>query len=313
MNLVITGGAGFIGSHFIRQHLENHPNDRVICFDSLTYAGNRDKLRDIENKDNFKFIKGDITDKESVNSLFIKEKPDILINFAAETHVDRSITNPFIFTKTNTLGVVVLLDACLKYGIKLFHQISTDEVYGSLQKDDIRGFSETSPLNPSSPYSASKAAADLLVLSYNKTFSLPVNISRLSNNFGPFQNLEKLIPLVIKNAKADLNIPIYGTGKNQRDWLYVIDACQAIEAIISKGRIGEIYNISAHNEVSNIKLVKNILYYLNKPESLISYVADRPGHDIRYSLETVKIEKQLKWYPKYEFYEALKETIESYK
>ena len=298
MKIIVTGGAGFIGSNFAFHMLKHYPDYRIICADTLTYAGNLTTLDSVMEHSNFRFVKVDICDREGINQLFEEEKPDIVVNFAAESHVDRSIDNPAIFLETNILGAAVLMDACLKYGIKRYHQISTDEVYGDLPLDrpDLL-FTETTPLHPSSPYSSSKAAADLLVLSYFRTYGLPVTISRCSNNYGAHQFPEKLIPLMLVNALNDKPLPVYGDGKNVRDWLYVEDHCKAIDLIIHKGREGEIYNIGGHNEMANIDIVKLICKELGKSEDLITYVTDRKGHDRRYAIDPMKIYTELGWLP----------------
>ena len=296
--MLITGGAGFIGSNFIHYILSKYNDYQVINLDKLTYAANLDNLKDIEDNKNYRFIHGDIADQEFIFKLFENEKFDIVINFAAESHVDNSILNPQIFTITNILGTQVLLDACRKYNIKRFHQVSTDEVYGELPLDDNSIlFTEKTPLNPSSPYSASKASADMLVKSYYRTYSLPITISRCSNNYGPYQHLEKLIPLMISKAINNDNLPVYGNGLNVRDWLHVYDHCTAIDLIIHEGKIGEIYNIGGNNEKSNIDVVKIILKELGKSEKLIKYVNDRPGHDLRYAIDSTKIKTTLNWKP----------------
>ncbi len=313
MKILITGGAGFIGSNFVYYELEKYPGDIIVCLDALTYAGNLETLKDALNNKNFKFVKGDITDREMVFGLFEKEKFDIVVNFAAESHVDRSIRNPEIFLKTNIFGTHVLMEASLKFGVKRYHQISTDEVYGDLPLDrpDLM-FTETTPIHASSPYSASKASADLLVGAYYRTFGLPATISRCSNNYGPYHFPEKLIPLIISRALADESLPVYGTGENVRDWLYVKDHCAAIDLIIRKGTEGEIYNIGGHNEKSNLDVVKIILKELGKPESLISYVADRKGHDLRYAINPDKIHRELGWLPETSFEEGIRKTIKWY-
>lgn len=307
---LITGGAGFIGGNFCHYMVNKYPNDLFICIDALTYAGNMETLEPIINKSNFKFVHGNICDKELVFKLFREEKFDYVINFAAESHVDRSIDNPEIFLKTNILGTEVLMDACRNYGIKRYHQVSTDEVYGDLPLDrkDLF-FIESTPLHTSSPYSASKASADLLVMAYYRTYNLPVTISRCSNNYGPYQFPEKLIPLIIKKALADEPLPIYGTGDNIRDWLHVHDHCTAIDLIVRNGRDGEVYNIGGHNEKTNLEVVKTILKELGKPESLITYVSDRKGHDLRYAIDPTKIETELGWKPKYTFDTGIGPTI----
>lgn len=308
---LITGGAGFIGGNFCHYMVNKYPNDSFVCLDALTYAGHLETLEPIINKTNFKFVKGNICDVKQVDKLFKEEKFDYVINFAAESHVDRSIDNPTIFLETNVIGTQVLLDACRKYGIKKFHQISTDEVYGDLPLDrpDLL-FTEESPIKTSSPYSASKASADLLVLAYARTYKLPVTISRSSNNYGPYQHPEKLIPLVISKALADEPIPVYGQGLNIRDWLHVYDHCMAIDLIVRNGRNGEIYNVGCQGEQRNLDVVKMILKVLNKPETLITYVSDRPGHDLRYALDSTKLIRELDWKPKYSFESGIVSTIE---
>ena len=311
--MLTTGGAGFIGSNFIHYILSKYNDYQVINLDKLTYAANLDNLKDIEDNKNYRFIHGDIADQEFIFKLFENEKFDIVINFAAESHVDNSILNPQIFTITNILGTQVLLDACRKYNIKRFHQVSTDEVYGELPLDDNSIlFTEKTPLNPSSPYSASKASADMLVKSYYRTYSLPITISRCSNNYGPYQHLEKLIPLMISKAINNDNLPVYGNGLNVRDWLHVYDHCTAIDLIIHEGKIGEIYNIGGNNEKSNIDVVKIILKELGKSEKLIKYVNDRPGHDLRYAIDSTKIKTTLNWKPVYSFEKGILDTIKWY-
>lgn len=313
MKLIITGGAGFIGSNFIYYELKQHPEDEFICLDKLTYAGNLSSLKPAMQQPNFKFVKGDISDRDFVYSLFEAEKPDVVVNFAAESHVDRSILEPELFLKTNVIGTGVLMDACRKYGIKRYHQVSTDEVYGDLPLDrpDLF-FTETTPLHTSSPYSASKASADLLVLAYHRTYGLPVTISRCSNNYGPYHFPEKLIPLMIINALHDKALPVYGDGANVRDWLYVEDHCSAIDLIIRKGRAGEVYNVGGHNEKSNLDVVKIILKALGKSEELITFVKDRPGHDRRYAIDPTKIHNELGWLPQTKFEDGIVKTIEWY-
>lgn len=313
MNILVTGGAGFIGSNFIFHLLRTYPSYRIICVDKLTYAGNLSTLTSVMDNPNFRFAKADIGDREAINQLFAEEKPDMVVNFAAESHVDRSINNPGIFLETNILGTDVLMDACLKYGIKRYHQVSTDEVYGDLPLDrpDLL-FTETTPLHPSSPYSSSKAAGDLLVLSYFRTYGLPVTISRCSNNYGPYQYPEKLIPLMIVNALNNQQLPVYGNGQNVRDWLYVEDHCRAIDLVIHKGREGEVYNIGGHNEMANINIVKLICKELGKSEDLITYVADRKGHDLRYAIDPTKIYTELGWLPETKFANGIKKTIQWY-
>lgn len=313
MKLIITGGAGFIGSNFIYYELKQHPEDEFICLDKLTYAGNLSSLKGALQQHNFKFVKGDIADRNFVYSLFEAEKPDVVVNFAAESHVDRSILEPELFLKTNVIGTGVLMDACRKYGIKRYHQVSTDEVYGDLPLDrpDLF-FTETTPLHTSSPYSASKASADLLVLAYHRTYGLPVTISRCSNNYGPYHFPEKLIPLMIINALHDKALPVYGDGANVRDWLYVEDHCSAIDLIIREGREGEVYNVGGHNEKSNLDVVKIILKALGKSEDLITFVKDRPGHDRRYAIDPTKIHNELGWLPQTKFEDGIAKTIEWY-
>ncbi len=313
MTIIVTGGAGFIGSNFIFYELKEHPEDRIVCLDALTYAGNLSTLAPVMDKENFRFVKLDIRDREGVNKLFEEEKPDIIVNFAAESHVDRSIENPTIFLETNIIGTSVLMDACRKYGIKRYHQVSTDEVYGDLPIDrpDLF-FHEDTPIHTSSPYSTSKASADLLVMAYHRTYGLPVSISRCSNNYGPYQFPEKLIPLMIANALADKPLPVYGEGKNIRDWLYVEDHCKAIDLIIRKGKEGETYNIGGHNEMQNIQIVKLICDYLGKPYSLIEHVTDRKGHDQRYAIDPTKIHNELGWLPETMFADGIKKTIQWY-
>jgi dTDP-glucose 4,6-dehydratase len=313
MNVLVTGGAGFIGANFIYYELENHPEDHIICLDALTYAGNLKTLSEAMKNENFRFVKADIADRVSVDRLFAAESFDIVVNFAAESHVDRSIENPELFLQTNIMGTQVLLAACLKHKVGRFHQVSTDEVYGDLPLDRMDlFFTEETPIHASSPYSASKAAADLLVLAYNRTYGLPVTISRCSNNYGPYHFPEKLIPLMISRALADQPLPVYGKGENIRDWLYVEDHCSAIDLIIRKGRIGEIYNIGGHNERTNLEVVKTILRELNKPENLISFVKDRLGHDRRYAIDPTKIASELGWQPQTSFDAGIKKTIQWY-
>ena len=313
MKIIITGGAGFIGGNFVHYMVNKYPSDQFICLDLLTYAGNLATIEQVMDKDNFKFIKGDIADRKLVYEIFESEKPDIIVNFAAESHVDRSIENPEVFLQTNVIGTSVLLDACRKYGITRYHQVSTDEVYGDLPLDrpDLF-FTEETPIHTSSPYSASKASADLLVQAYHRTFDVPITISRCSNNYGPYHYPEKLIPLMIKNALEDKSLPVYGKGENVRDWLYVEDHCVAIDLIIRNGKVGEVYNIGGHNEKTNLEVVKIILKELNKPESLITYVADRLGHDLRYAIDPTKMQQQLNWQPTTTFEEGIKKTIKWY-
>ena len=313
MKFIITGGAGFIGSNFIYYELKQHPEDEFICLDKLTYAGNLSSLKSAMQQPNFKFVKGDIADRDFVYSLFETEKPDVVVNFAAESHVDRSILEPELFLKTNVIGTGVLMDACRKYGIKRYHQVSTDEVYGDLPLDrpDLF-FTETTPLHTSSPYSASKASADLLVLAYHRTYGSPVTISRCSNNYGPYHFPEKLIPLMIINALHDKALPVYGDGANVRDWLYVEDHCSAIDLIIRRGHEGEVYNVGGHNEKSNLDVVKIILKALGKSENLITFVKDRPGHDRRYAIDPTKIHSELGWLPQTKFEDGIAKTIAWY-
>lgn len=313
MKLIVTGGAGFIGGNFVHYMLQEHPGDQIICLDKLTYAGNLSTLADVMDHPNFQFVKMDICDRDSVYGLFEKEKPDVVINFAAESHVDRSIENPEIFLQTNIIGTSVLMDACRKYGIQRYHQVSTDEVYGDLPLDrpDLF-FTEETPIHTSSPYSSSKAGADLLVMAYYRTYGLPVTISRSSNNYGPYHFPEKLIPLMIINALHDRPLPIYGDGLNVRDWLYVEDHCRAIDLIIRKGKVGEVYNVGGHNEMRNIDIVKLICQELGKPESLITHVTDRKGHDRRYAIDPEKIHRELGWLPETKFADGIKKTIQWY-
>lgn len=313
MTIIVTGGAGFIGSNFIFHMLKKYPDDRIICLDKLTYAGNLSTLAPVMDNQNFRFVKADICDREAVCKLFEEEHPDIVVNFAAESHVDRSIENPEIFLKTNIIGTATLMDACRKYGIQRYHQVSTDEVYGDLPLDrpDLF-FTEETPIHTSSPYSSSKAGADLLVQSYYRTYGLPVSISRCSNNYGPYHFPEKLIPLMIANALADKPLPVYGTGENVRDWLYVEDHCRAIDMILENGKVGEVYNIGGHNERSNLDVVKTILKQLGKPESLITFVGDRKGHDLRYAIDPSKIHGELGWLPETKFDDGIRQTIDWY-
>lgn len=313
MKILVTGGAGFIGSNFVYYELDNYPNDEVICLDKLTYAGNLETLEIAMKNPKFKFVKGDIADRVFVDDLFASENPDVVVNFAAESHVDRSIENPEIFLQTNVIGTSVLMDACRKYGNIRYHQVSTDEVYGDLPLDrpDLF-FMETTPLHTSSPYSASKASADLLVQAYYRTYKLPVTISRCSNNYGPYHFPEKLIPLMIANALNDKKLPVYGKGENVRDWLYVEDHCFAIDLIIRKGKIGEVYNIGGHNERTNLEVVKTIIKELGKSEDLIEFVTDRPGHDRRYAIDPTKIHNELGWLPATKFDDGIKKTIDWY-
>lgn len=309
MKLLVTGGAGFIGSNFVLYMLQKYPEYQIINVDALTYAGNLENLKSIENHANHIFVKADITDAQKMSEL-IGQGVDVVVNFAAESHVDRSILEPDIFVKTNVLGTQVLLDAARKRNITKFVQVSTDEVYGTLGETGL--FSETTPLAPNSPYSASKAGGDLLVRAYHETFGLPVNITRCSNNYGPYQFPEKLIPLMISKALSDEALPVYGDGLNIRDWLYVEDHCSAIDLVIHQGRNGEVYNIGGNNERTNLQIVKTILQELGKPESLITHVKDRPGHDRRYGIDPTKTMNELGWKPKHSFETGIKETIAWY-
>ena len=313
MKILVTGGAGFIGGNFVHYMVNKYPEDEIVNLDLLTYAGNLETLKPVENKPNYRFIRGDIADRKFIMDLFEKEKFDVVINFAAESHVDRSISDPGIFVVTNVLGTQVLLDASRAYGVKRFHQVSTDEVYGDLPLDrpDLF-FTETTPLHTSSPYSSSKASADLFVMAYYRTFKLPVTISRCSNNYGPYQFPEKLIPLMISRALANEELPVYGKGENVRDWLHVLDHCVAIDLIVRNGKVGEVYNVGGHNERTNLEVVKTILKALGKPESLIKYVTDRPGHDMRYAIDPTKIETELGWKPTYTFDTGIEMTINWY-
>ncbi len=313
MTILVTGGAGFIGSNFIFYQRKHHPEDRVVCYDKLTYAGNLSTLEPVMADPMFRFVKGDICDREAVDKLFAEEGFDAVVNFAAESHVDRSIEDPGIFLQTNILGTQVLMDACRKYGVGRYHQVSTDEVYGDLPLDrpDLF-FTEETPIHTSSPYSSSKAGADLLVLAYYRTYGLPVTVSRCSNNYGPYHFPEKLIPLMIANALHDKPLPVYGEGLNVRDWLYVEDHCKAIDLILRKGRIGEVYNVGGHNEMRNIDIVKIICRALGKPESLITFVADRKGHDMRYAIDPTKIHRELGWLPETTFADGIQKTIAWY-
>ena len=313
MNIIVTGGAGFIGGNFCHYMTEKYPEDTILCIDKLTYAGNMETLAPIMDKPNFKFFQIDIADRDGIYKIFEEEKPDIVVNFAAETHVDRSITDPEVFLRTNIIGTSVMLDACRKYGITRYHQVSTDEVYGDLPLDrpDLL-FTEETPIHTSSPYSASKASADLLVQAYARTYHLPCTISRCSNNYGPYQFPEKFIPLMISNVLNDKKIPVYGKGENVRDWLYVEDHCIAIDLIIRRGTEGEVYNIGGHNEKTNLEVVKTVLTKLDKSEELISYVTDRPGHDRRYAIDPAKIHKELGWLPATSFETGIQETVDWY-
>ena len=313
MKILVTGAAGFIGSNFMYYELDNHPEDEYVALDLLTYAGNLKNLDGIKDRPNYKFVRMDIRDRENIYKLFEEEKFDLVVNFAAESHVDRSIKDPEVFLRTNIIGTEVLMDACLKYGVERYHQVSTDEVYGDLPLDrpDLF-FTEETQLHTSRPYSSSKASADLLVNAYHRTYGLKTTISRCSNNYGPYQFPEKMIPLMINNARHDKSLPVYGDGLNVRDWLHVYDHCSGIDLVMRKGAIGEVYNIGGHNERHNIEVVKTILKTLDKPESLITYVSDRKGHDLRYAIDPTKIETKLGWKPKYNFESGIKETIEWY-
>ena len=313
MKILVTGGAGFIGSNFMHYEVNNYPDDEFVCLDALTYAGNNNNIKDLEEKKNYRFIKGDITDRKFIFDLFKNEKFDVVINFAAESHVDNSIKNPEVFIDTNIKGTLALLDACREYGIKRYHQISTDEVYGDLPLDrpDLL-FTEETPLHTSSPYSTSKASADLLVMAYRRTFGVPVTISRCSNNYGPYQFPEKLIPVVISKALADEKVPVYGNGANVRDWIHVIDHNIGVDLIVRHGREGEVYNLGGHSERSNLEVVKTILKQMGKGEDLIEYVEDRKGHDLRYAIDSSKVEDELGWKLTYNFEDGIKETVDWY-
>jgi len=311
--IIVTGGAGFIGSNFIFHMLKAHPDYRIVCLDKLTYAGNLSTLAPVMDDSHFRFVKLDICDRAGITALFDEEKPDAVVNFAAESHVDRSIEDPSVFLQTNIIGTSVLMDACRAHGHVRYHQVSTDEVYGDLPLDrpDLF-FTEETPIHTSSPYSSSKAGADLLVLAYHRTFGLPVTISRCSNNYGPYHFPEKLIPLMIINALNDRPLPVYGEGLNVRDWLYVEDHCCAIDLILEKGTIGEVYNVGGHNEMRNIDIVKLIVHALGKSEDLITYVADRKGHDLRYAIDPAKIHRELGWLPETKFADGIQKTIKWY-
>lgn len=313
MKILVTGAAGFIGSNFVFHMRKAHPEYDIIALDSLTYAGNLETLAPVMEEDHFTFVRCDITDREGVRKVFEEHHPDVVVNFAAESHVDRSIEDPGVFLRTNILGTQVLMDACREFGIRRFHQVGTDEVYGDLPLDrpDLF-FTEDLPLQASSPYSASKASADLLAMAYHRTYGLPVTISRCSNNYGPYQFPEKLIPLMIANALADKPLPVYGTGENVRDWLYVEDHCRAIDMILENGKVGEVYNIGGHNERSNLDVVKTILKQLGKPESLITFVGDRKGHDLRYAIDPSKIHGELGWLPETKFDDGIRQTLDWY-
>lgn len=313
MKILVTGGAGFIGGNFVHYMAKKHPDYKILCVDALTYAGNLETLEQVLYNPNFEFVKADVADRDAIFQIFENHHPDIVVNFAAESHVDRSIENPGIFLQTNIIGTQILLDACRKYGIKRFHQVSTDEVYGDLPLDQPElFFTEETPIHTSSPYSASKASADLLVQAYHRTFKLPITISRCSNNYGPYHFPEKLIPLMIANALNDKPLPVYGSGENVRDWLYVEDHCSAIDLIIHNGKVGEVYNIGGHNEKTNLEVVKTIIKELGKDESLITYVTDRAGHDQRYAIDPTKIHNELGWLPQTKFDDGIKQTIQWY-
>lgn len=313
MKFLITGGAGFIGSNYCHYVVNKYPEDKFVCLDALTYAGNYNNIKSLEDKDNFKFVHGDITDRDLVDKLFADEKFDVVINFAAESHVDNSIKNPGIFLTTNIIGTQVLMDASLKYGVKRYHQVSTDEVYGDLPLDrpDLL-FTEDTPIHTSSPYSSSKAGADLLVGAYHRTFGLPTTISRCSNNYGPYQFPEKLIPVIFSKAIKDEKVPVYGTGENVRDWIHVHDHNVGVDLIVRNGKVGEVYNLGGHSERTNLTVVKTILKQLGKSEDLIEFVSDRKGHDLRYAIDSSKVEKELGWERTYNFEDGIKETIDWY-
>ena len=313
MTIFVTGGAGFIGGNYIHYHLSQHPEDRIVCIDKLTYAGNLSTLASVMDNPNFRFCKLDICDRERIFALFEEEKPDAVINFAAESHVDRSIEDPGVFLQTNIIGTATMMDACRLFGNVRYHQVNTDEVYGDLPLDrpDLF-FTENTPIHTSSPYSASKAGADLLVQAYHRTYKLPVTISRCSNNYGPYHFPEKLIPLMIANSLNNKPLPVYGKGLNVRDWLYVEDHCKAIDLIVRKGHIGEVYNVGGHNEMRNIDIVRLIVHELGKDESLITYVTDRKGHDLRYAIDPTKIHEELGWLPETKFQDGIKKTINWY-
>ena len=313
MKVLVTGGAGFIATNFMYYMVNKYPEYDFVNLDALTYAGNYNNIKNLEGKPNYKFVKGDITDREFIDKLFEEEKFDWVVNFAAESHVDNSIKNPGIFLTTNILGTQVLMDASRKYGVKRYHQVSTDEVYGDLPLDrpDLL-FTEETPIHTSSPYSSSKAGADLLVGAYYRTYGLPITISRCSNNYGPYQFPEKLIPVVISKALNDEPIPVYGKGENVRDWIHVIDHNIGVDLILHKGKVGEVYNLGGHSERTNLDVVKTILKQLGKPESLITYVTDRPGHDLRYAIDSTKAEKELGWDRTYTFEKGIEETVNWY-
>lgn len=313
MTVFVTGGAGFIGGNFIHYYLREHPGSRVVCIDKLTYAGNPSTLAPAVDNPDFRFCRLDICDRDGVFALFEEERPDAVINFAAESHVDRSIEDPGVFLRTNVIGTAVMMDACRRFGSVRYHQVSTDEVYGDLplNRPNLL-FTEETPLRTSSPYSASKAGADLLALAYHRTYGLPVTISRCSNNYGPYQFPEKLIPLMIVNCLNDRLLPVYGDGRNVRDWIYVDDHCKAIDLIVEKGRVGEVYNVGGYNEMPNIDIVKLVCRELGKPESIIAHVADRKGHDLRYAVDSSKIRRELGWLPETGFRDGIRKTIRWY-
>ena len=313
MKFLVTGGAGFIGSNYCHYVVNKYPEDYFVCLDALTYAGNYNNIKSLESKENFKFVKGDITDREFIDSLFKSENFDVVINFAAESHVDNSIKNPGIFLTTNIIGTQVLMDASLKYNVKRYHQVSTDEVYGDLPLDrpDLK-FTENTPIHTSSPYSSSKAGADLLVGAYHRTFGLPTTISRCSNNYGPYQFPEKLITVIISKALRNENIPVYGTGENVRDWIHVYDHNVGVDLIVRNGKVGEVYNLGGHSERTNLTVVKTILKQLDKSEDLITFVEDRKGHDLRYAIDSTKSENELGWDRTYNFEDGIKETVDWY-
>ena len=313
MKTLVTGGAGFIGSNYLHYVVEKYKDEEFVCLDKLTYAGNYNNIKDLEKNKNYKFVLGDICDRDFVYKLFDNEKFDVVINFAAESHVDNSIKNPELFLRTNIIGTEVLMDACLKYNVGRFHQVSTDEVYGDLPLDRLDLlFSESTPIRTSSPYSTSKASADLLVMAYHRTYGLPVTISRCSNNYGPYQFPEKLIRVVISKALNDDKVPVYGKGENVRDWIHVHDHNVGVDLIVRKGKIGEVYNLGGHCEKTNIEMVKTILKYMNKSFELIEFVEDRKGHDLRYAIDSTKVEKELGWSRLYNFEDGIKETIDWY-
>ena len=313
MKYLVTGGAGFIGSNYMHYVVNKYPEDTFVCLDALTYAGNYNNIKSLEEKENFKFVKGDIRDEEFINKLFDEEQFDVVINFAAESHVDNSIKNPGIFVDTNIMGTRVLLDASRNHDIKRYHQVSTDEVYGDLPLDipDLKS-TESTPIHTSSPYSSSKAGADLFVMAYHRTFGLPVTISRCSNNYGPYQFPEKLIPVVISKALNNESIPVYGKGENVRDWIHVIDHNMGVDLIVRNGKVGEVYNLGGHSERTNLEVVKTILKQMGKSEDLITYVTDRPGHDLRYAIDSTKVENELGWNQTYNFETGIKETVDWY-